>query len=530
MAYSYLCGEYDRLSKEDLKKDKGKDESNSIASQHLIIESYAEHNNLTIVERYIDDGFSGGNFDRPEFQRMIDDIENGKINCVITKDLSRLGRELYKTGTYIETYFLEKGVRYIAINDGYDSDIGDSMLGLRLGVNDLYLRDTSRKVKGSLRAKQEKGDYIGSFPAYGYMKDPEDRHRLIIDPETAPIVKYMGECILAGKGSSIIADDLTSKGIPIPSVYKKEPRAKKITLNDGKGIWRPQTILNILRSEMYIGNMVQNTYNKLSYTSKKLRNVDKQNWIIVENTHEAIFDKETFERIQVELDKKKKYTAKREEMYLFQGLLKCKECGHSISILKKTCKKEDSKYTECNYHTKTTKYGLCSSHRINYTYLESDLLEYLKQMGMEFLEQYETGNLIKTCEEFINGEGTKINEDIKKITTEITKNEVIKNKIYSDRLEDIITVSEYKELASKYRKTLEELNDKRMFLHNKLKEAQKSTSKASYEKCKNIVSQYLSLEDPTREIINQMIDKIEIDKYKTIDVYFKIKAINLVKV
>lgn len=530
MAYSYLCGEYDRLSKEDLKKDKGKDESNSIANQHLIIKSYAEHNNLTIIERYIDDGFSGGNFDRPEFQRMINDIEKGKINCIITKDLSRLGRELYKTGTYIEQYFLEKGIRYIAINDGYDSDVGDSMLGLRLGVNDLYLRDTSKKVKRSLRAKQEKGDYIGSFPAYGYMKDPNDRHHLIIDPETAPIVKYMGECILAGKGSSIIAEDLTSKGIPIPSVYKNEPRAKKIVVNDGKGIWRPQTILNILRSEMYIGNMVQNTYNKMSYTSKKIRSVDKSNWIIVENTHEGIFDKDTFNRIQLELDKKKKYVAKNEEKFLFQGLLKCKECGHSISILKKKCKKENSKYTECNYHTKTTKYKLCSSHRVNYSYLESDLLEYFKQMSKEFLEQYETGNLIKVCEEYINCEETKINEEIKKLSSEIAKNETIKNKIYGDRLDDIITVEEYKELSIKYKTILEQLNAEKKLLHNKLKELKNTASKASYEKCKNLVNQYLSLEQPSRELINQMIDKIEIDKNKKIDVYFKIKAINLVKV
>ena len=152
----YICGAYDRLSDADNKVD----ESSSIQSQKIIIDSFAKFNNLKIYKHYIDDGYSGGNFDRPGFQEMISDIEKGKINCVITKDLSRLGREMYKTGKYIEEYFLEKGIRYIAINDSYDSNIGDSMLGIRLSVNDLYLRDVSKKVKTSLRAKQNRGDYM----------------------------------------------------------------------------------------------------------------------------------------------------------------------------------------------------------------------------------------------------------------------------------------------------------------------------------------------------------------------------------
>ena len=172
----YICGAYDRLSDADSKTD----ESSSIQSQKIIIDSFAKFNNLKIYKHYVDDGYSGGNFERPGFAEMIQDIENGLINCVITKDLSRLGREMYGTGKYIEEFFLEHNVRYIAINDSYDSLIGDSMLGLRLGVNDLYLRDVSKKVKSSFRVKQEKGEYIGSFPCYGYMKDPNDHHKLII--------------------------------------------------------------------------------------------------------------------------------------------------------------------------------------------------------------------------------------------------------------------------------------------------------------------------------------------------------------
>ena len=261
----YICGAYDRLSDSDSKID----ESSSIQSQKIIINSFAKFNNLIIYKHYVDDGYSGGNFDRPAFQEMINDIESGKINCVITKDLSRLGREMYKTGKYIEEYFLEKGVRYIAINDSYDSNIGDSMLGIRLSVNDLYLRDVSKKVKTSLRAKQNRGDYIGSFPLYGYKKDPSDKHKLIIDEEVRHIVELIYDLALEGKSSNKIAEYLIYKKIPIPIVHKQEPRAKDINENNGFGIWKRQTLKGILTNEMYIGNMVQNTHNKISYNSKK---------------------------------------------------------------------------------------------------------------------------------------------------------------------------------------------------------------------------------------------------------------------
>ena len=271
----YICGAYDRLSDADNKTD----ESSSIQSQKIIIDSFAKFNNLKIYKHYVDDGYSGGNFDRPGFQEMIEDIESGKINCVITKDLSRLGREMYKTGKYIEEYFLEKGVRYIAINDSYDSNIGDSMLGIRLSVNDLYLRDVSKKVKSSFRVKQEKGEYIGSFPCYGYMKDPNAHHKLIIDPEASEIVKLIFSLALDGHGVCVIAKKLTERQIPIPIVHKKEPRGLKVTENNGNGIWKHSTLRNILTNEMYIGNMVQHTHEKISYNNKKCRKTKKEEYI-----------------------------------------------------------------------------------------------------------------------------------------------------------------------------------------------------------------------------------------------------------
>ena len=304
------CAGYYRLSKED---ERSNDESSSISSQRMIVESFAKFNNFILVREYVDDGYSGGNFDRPGFKQMIEDIEKGRVNCVITKDLSRLGREMYNTGSYIEEYFLENNIRYIAINDSYDSSVGDSMLGIRLGVNDLYIRDVSKKVCSSFKIKQERGDYIGSFPCYGYKKDPNDKHKLIIDPEAAEIVKRIYNYALQGFGLNTISNRLTEEQIPIPIVYKKEPRGKLITDNDGYGIWKHGTIKNILTSEMYIGNMVQHTYKKQSYRSKKIIRIPKEEQIIVENTHEPIIDKETFDKVQEIMKTRSRYTRGKEQ-------------------------------------------------------------------------------------------------------------------------------------------------------------------------------------------------------------------------
>ena len=202
-------GTYERLSKEDLKKLKN-DESMSIEGQRMINNSFCKFNDIDIVKDYVDDGFSGSNFDRPAFQQMIEDIEKGIINCVITKDLSRLGRELYQTGSYIEDYFNEMGVRYIAINDGYDSfKENDGSISMKLTFNDYTLRDTSRKVKSSLRARKENGLYIGSIPKYGYIKDPLDHHHLIPDPVASIIVKRIYEMALQGNSCYAISIYLT---------------------------------------------------------------------------------------------------------------------------------------------------------------------------------------------------------------------------------------------------------------------------------------------------------------------------------
>lgn len=515
----YLVGGYERLSREDDRKD----ESSSIESQKMIIESFAKFNHLTVIKHYSDDGFTGSNFNRPGFQALKEDIENGKINCVIVKDLSRLGRELYETGSYIEAYFLSKQVRFIAINDGYDSNVGDAMLGIRLSVNDLYLRDTSKKIRSSFDAKRKKGDYLGSFAKYGYQKDPCNPKHLIIDPITAPIVKQIFEWALMGLGTSAIANRLTKAKVAIPSIYKKENRHLQMTkLNEGLGIWRPQTIKNILSDQMYLGHMVQSKWKKISYNSKKLVTLPPEKWIIVKNTHEAIISEEVFNQVQKELNKKQKYRAKNEKKYLFQGLLKCKECGHNLSIITRKTKTGLQHWSQCNYYAKYSKYHVCTIHRINYDLLEEDLLNFLKFVGKKFLEDYNYECLLNDSINFDCKELTELKNDYQQLENEVIKKEEMLERLYEDRLNDIISLKQYSLIAKKLEGELEKLESKKQRLSEMILNYQGENLINQKIKYQKLIETFMSLKVLTNELMYQLIDKIEIDEEKNIDVYFKI--------
>jgi len=514
-----LVGAYERLSKEDDRRD----ESSSIESQKMIIESFAKFNNLKIMRHYCDDGFTGSNFNRPGFEELKRDIEDGLINCVIVKDLSRLGRELYETGSYIEEYFLSKQVRFIAINDGYDSDVGDSMLGIRLSVNDLYLRDTSKKIRTTFDAKRKKGDYIGSFAKYGYMKDPDNPKHLIPDPHVCHVVVQIFEWLSEGIGTSTIAHRLTAMNIPIPSIYKKENRTNcQKDLNKGNGIWRPQTVKGIGSDQMYLGHMVQGRWKKLSYNSKRLIELPESQWIIVKNTHEPLVSQELFDNAQATLNKSKKYRAKNEKKYLFQGLLKCKECGHNISIYRKKTRTGYVLSTECNYYSKYSKYGLCSSHRINYSLFEEDMLHFLREIGEKFLENYDDKKLIEKSMRMQRADEEHIQKKLIQIDKELEKNQTILSNLYEDRLNDVISVRQYSLMAKKYDDILVSLEKQQADLNLKLVKMKDNHHSNEMKKCKELIEKFMKFEMPSHELMYQLIDRIEIDKDKNIEVFFKI--------
>lgn len=294
----YVAALYMRLSKED-----GSFESSSISNQRKILRRYEEKNDFEIYGEYIDDGYSGTNFDRPAWNRMIEEIEAGKINTVIVKDLSRIGRDYIVSGQYTEVYFPSKGVRLIAVNDGYDSFDGFSdMIPFKNVLNEMYARDTSRKIRSSLHTKMLEGSFIGNFAPYGYKKDENNKNHLVIDSAPAEIVKRIFKYAYSGLRPTEIAEILNNEKIFIPKEYRKYGILKGDT--EDRLIWRASTVCKILSNEVYIGSIVQGKSRKASFKSDVIIRNPKNEWIKSENKHEAIIDREIFEKISERRKKK----------------------------------------------------------------------------------------------------------------------------------------------------------------------------------------------------------------------------------
>lgn len=347
---------YIRLSKED----KIKDESNSVTNQKLIITSYIEKNeDLEFVDFYIDDGYSGTTFDRPEYKRMFKDIVEEKVNTVIVKDLSRFGRNHIESDNYLENILPGYNVRFISIIDDIDSlrnpkSLSSIAVPLKNLINDQYARDISEKVRSTLKMKQLNGEFIGVTAPYGYLKNPKDKHKFIIDRKSSYIVKKIFNMILLGKSRKEIAEHLNNKNVLTPSLYKL---SKERTNNEELMLskkWNAEIVNRILRNKTYTGTLIQNIKTKPNYRTNKLIDVSKDEWIITENHHESIISKEKFDEVQEILDNKKDYRISDDFLLPY---LKCADCGSSLYLKKG----KNKKYYYCKNYIKNSK---CTSHSI----------------------------------------------------------------------------------------------------------------------------------------------------------------------
>ena len=288
----YSVGLYIRLSRED---DDKTEMSESITNQKSLLLQYVKENNLRVYDIYIDDGYSGTNFDRPDFNRLLNDIELGKINMVITKDMSRLGRDYIGTGNLIEKYFPEHNVRYIAVTDNIDTFLDSSnndIAPFKAIMNDMYAKDISKKIKSSLKAKMKEGKWVGGRCPFGYNQDKNDKNHLVINKEQADIVKRIFNMCLEGLSFYKIAKKLTNEKVKTPAEYYNFEWKSHYNLRYGE--WHSKTIRDILTNRMYIGDLVQNKRSKVNYKVKKIVKNNTNDYIIVENTHEAIIDREIF--------------------------------------------------------------------------------------------------------------------------------------------------------------------------------------------------------------------------------------------
>ena len=517
---NYKVGLYIRLSRED-----GDDlESESISNQRSLIRGYLAANGIEPVNEYVDDGYSGGNFNRPSFKRLITDIEKGIINCVITKDLSRLGRDYIDTGMYVERYFPEHNIRYIAINDDVDTfkeTSGSDMMPFKLSMNDMYAKDISKKVRSSLIAKKKEGLFLGSTSCYGYMKSPQNKHILIPNPETAPVVKKIFDLYISGYSSSEIAEMLTRDEVPTPVMAKC--MAGRLEKADRPHIWKHTSISNIIKNKTYTGCLIQHTSQNISYKTKKRRVTPESEWIIKENSHEPIIDIRTFELAQ---EIKKRYNTyspdRRNVEYALANLVYCKDCGARMYI--SYDRKRDRITMNCTTYRKFSKHGFCFSHYISYTKLEKTIFSKIKEISLLYLdseafEKMLRDNYIDPTKEIIN----RISDaklKIKKLETKL-------DSLYEDKCNGIINNEMFVRVCKTSNDEIESLKKKITNYEKEKADLLKSNDEAiDY---KEIVTAFLNIENPTQEMMNKIIKKINITKEEKIEIHYNIKDFNYLK-
>ena len=515
----YNVGIYIRLSREDEKANKL--ESESITNQRNTILDYinTSNENFKIYDEYVDDGISGTTFDRPSFKRLISDIEKGLVNCVITKDYSRLGRDYIKSGEYVDIYFPEHNIRYIAILDGMDSkydSASNDFAPFKAVFNDQYAKDISKKVRASVTTKKKKGDFLGWKAVYGYKLDENNRYKIVIDEEAAKVVRRIFDMASRGMGDTIIANILTREKIPIPSVYANLNRGRK---SSAYGIWCSRTVGEMLTNETYIGNMTQGKRRVINYKIKKDVRVPKENWIIVENTHEPIIDKKTFDTVQLIRDKCKN-TKENDKPRLLRGFLYCQECGHSLSI---SNKKDGRAYLGCSYYQRYSKFHLCTPHTMNYFKLEELVLKEIRSMCKKYIKTNKFEAILKNSSKRNKLKNRLIGE-INSCKLEKERLQENKSKVYFDKVNEIITLDEYKEYSNKIVNDIVILDDKLNNLNKELSILEdKVIPDNEYTK---IVKEYLSFKKPNKAMLAHIIDKISIDKNKQITIKYRIKNPN----
>lgn len=512
----FNVGVYVRLSRED--EDRNGNDSESIKNQKDFVLKYVIENGFNLVQIYCDDGYSGTNFNRPGFNQMIRDIENGKINMVVTKDLSRLGRDHIDTGNYLEKYFPLHKVRYVAINDGYDSfdknGYANDFAPFKNVFNDMYAKDISKKVKTSLHTKQLKGEFLGTSAPIGYKKDTKQKGKLIIDDKTASIVKRIFREFLSGKSINSITIDLIKDKIPTPSEFANIANTQKIV----KGAWNNITIRRILKNEVYIGNIIQNKKQKMSYKIKKQISVNKSEWIKVENTHEAIISKKDFKKVQNIL-KTRTYIPKKGKTHLLTGLIYCENCNAKYSFV--NAYEKNKYYAICrNVKAYGRKLNICNSKVIKEDVLENLVISSLKEIAAKYAnEKYILSNINK--KNISNLENELIKEKQKILMNFKDSNNLLFN-LYKDKVNRIISDKTFLEFTNKIS---EEKNNYSNRIKNIDIELEKIKSNLnSSNNLASILKSFLEFKTINRTILSQLIDKITIntcEKKKKITIYFK---------
>lgn len=506
----YNCATYLRLSR----SDGDQQESNSIKNQRALLNDYmGKHPELHKFDEYVDDGYSGTNFERPDFKRMMQDIENRKINCIIVKDLSRFGRNYIETGRYLERIFPFMGVRFIAINDHYDSaeendDKGRILIPFNNLINDTYCRDISLRVRSHLDVKRKEGQFIGSFAGYGYQKDPKDKNHLIIDEYAAGIVQEIFKQKLNGMSSQRIASHLNELGVLPPNEYKRA-NGFNYTCGFQAGLnqkWTVVSVNRILKNESYTGTLIQGKRRKINYKVKKSHDVGSENWIRVEDAHDAIISKGEFQQVQQLLELDTRTAPSQTTVYPLSGFLRCADCGQNM--IRRTVTKNGKKYQY--YHCSTYKNGGgCTPHMIN----SEKLTESVSTMCEEE----------KLVKDMMRGSNLDSARSIKmkenSILFRIQEAEERRLRLYEDYKAEILDEDEYSQLKEHY------IAEKQRLEHELQKQRQRALElekrikicDAQMERMRGILNQ----SEFDEELVHELIKKIYVGMDNSVEVEFK---------
>ena len=509
---------YCRLSKDDERQG----ESLSIETQKSMLVRYAQENGLLPYEIYVDDGYSGLNFERPSFQRMIDDVAVGKIGVVLVKDLSRFGRDHIVVGQYQEIYFPSKKVRFIALNDGIDTVNSHTTdyAALKNVINEFYSRDTSRKIKAAFRARAKDGKYHAKAAPFGYLKDPNDHNHLIPDPETAPIVVKIYDLVLKGWGNHRIRDYLRETKVPVPSWYQHirgvEDKSHMFPDEDSKYIWRPDTLRLLIRNRVYCGDCVLCKSDTIFKTKQHFK-TDEKEWITVENTHEAIVSREIWERANELIAVKRREYRKTltGDLNIFSGLLKCADCGKALSRRKYGSNSGHMIYVCGTYAT----YGShkCTQHKI----FEEDLTAAMLADIQELFSAV-TKNKARLIDLLIKG---KAKSEGKMLTTKETQykrvckrledvNRLI-DKLYEDSISGKVNETNFVRLLGKYQQEQESILGEKEKLQGETAAVREIRS--DVEHFADLLERYGDISKLTPEILNMLVEKIVVYEPRAVD-------------
>ena len=510
---SYRVGIYTRLSKDD-----GNDgESISIDTQKHLLTKYVQEQNWQIAEIYVDDGFSGTNFDRPDFKRMMKDIENNKLDCVITKDLSRLGRNYLQCGYYLEIFFPEHNVRYIALTDGVDTINNTSMdiTPFKNLLNEMYVKDTSKKIKTAIKTRFENGKCMVTYAPYGYLKDPNDHNHLIVNEELRPIIKKIYDlCTINDLGVRKIMMYLREHKVVRPCIYLSKQgitgfdRFKKY----GDYSWTENGIRNILRSPIYAGNIVANKRIKLSMKSKKRICQRQEDWSIVYGTHEGIVTQEQWNLAQQLMNKRRHEKTNGGYENIFAGIIKCADCGYAMCPTTAHRRKRpnviDCVQYVCNNYDLYGKKN-CTQHSIEARTLQEIVLQDINKLAEKAMNDKK---FVETLQEKLKAEYKNEDKTIHKEENKLNKrlNELdnLFKKLYEDRVTENITERNYKMMSETYQKEQNEILEKLDKIETSQRE-QKQIDNNVLE-FTDIIKNYTKLEELTRPIVTSLIDRIEI--------------------